>query len=164
MIQIEDTQSDLKIDKEWASAVVMATLSKEKEPFAEVYLHFVDTDAICDLHEQYFQDPSITDCISFPLDERDVPYRVLGEVFVCPKTGIDFVARKGGNPYREIAHYIIHGLLHLIGHEDLSKSGRAKMRRKERIHLKHLQESGLLLVSEDEPPRPLPILCKKFTI
>ena len=115
LIQIEDTQSDVKLDANWVSAIVTAVLRKEKEVAAEVYIHFVDTSAICALHEQYFQDPSITDCISFPLDA-----------------------------YREIAHYLIHGLLHLVGHEDLSVKGRAKMRRKERSHLKHVEELGLL--------------------
>lgn len=148
LIQIEDTQSDVKLDANWVSAIVTAVLRKEKEVAAEVYIHFVDTSAICALHEQYFQDPSITDCISFPLDARNIPYRVLGEVFVCPRTGMDFVARKGGDLYREIAHYLIHGLLHLIGHEDLSVKGRAKMRRKERSHLKHVEELGLLPIAD----------------
>lgn len=144
LIQIEDTQSDVTLDKSWVSRIITAVLSKEKEDVAEVYIHFVDTPTICALHQQYFQDPSVTDCISFPLDAKGIPYRVLGEVFVCPKTGRDFVAQKGGDLYREIIHYLIHGILHLIGHEDLSTKGRAKMRRKERSHLKYLEKLGLL--------------------
>jgi len=155
LIQIEDTQSDVKLDKNWVSSVVSAVLTKEREDVAEVYIHFVDTSTICALHQQYFEDPSVTDCISFPLDAKGIPYRVLGEVFVCPKTGFDFVSQKGGDLYREITHYLIHGLLHLIGHEDLSPKGRAKMRRKERSHLKRLEELGLLPFSD--PKILLPI-------
>ncbi len=93
----------------------------------EVALYFVSTKTICELHDQFFQDPSPTDCISFPLGETH-----LGEVFVCPATAVAYAEKKGLDPYREVNLYIIHGLLHLVGYDDRTPQEKRIMRKKEK--------------------------------
>lgn len=101
----------------------------------EVALYFVSTKTICELHDQFFQDPSPTDCISFPLGK---PH--LGEIFVCPQAAIDY-----GAPYPETTLYIIHGLLHLIGYDDLNPKDKRVMRKKEKSCMAHLNALGVRL-------------------
>ncbi len=97
------------------------------------------------LHGQYFNDRSLTDCISFPLDESESPYRVLGDVFVCPQVAIAYAGRNGGDPYLETTLYLVHGLLHLMGYDDITEKDRKKMRAAEERHLSHLQKRRLTL-------------------
>lgn len=142
-ILIENTQQDLPFSNESIEPIVQAFLDLEKISADEVSINFVDTTTICSLHEQYFDDPSTTDCISFPLDDEDEEYRVLGEIFVCPQTAVDYAREHDGDPYEEVALYIIHGLLHLIGLDDIEPDEREEMRNREKIHLKNLKKMKL---------------------
>ena len=123
-------------------------LQFENIPCDEVIINFVSTKKISQLHEEFFQDPTTTDCISFPLDDEpdETGHYVLGEIFVCPQTAIDYSLKHKTNPYDECLLYMIHGLLHLIGFDDLDPSDRRKMRRKEQIHMKNLQSKALTII------------------
>jgi probable rRNA maturation factor len=127
LVRVFDRQKDLKLDKSSIRALVRETLAYLGIAPQEVSLYFVSTKMISDLHLQFFNDPATTDCISFPLDSS-----TLGEVFVCPKTAIDYAAKNNLDPYEEVKLYIIHGLLHLIGYDDLEPKKRSLMRKKEK--------------------------------
>src|SRR5690606_21519279 len=140
-----DQQNDLSISVLQVEKLVIECLKLEGVECDEVSIQFVDTQMICDLHHRFFNDPTVTDCISFPIDQDgDTGYRVLGEVFVCPKTGIDYAQEHLKNPYEEISLYIIHGLLHLMGYDDIGED-EPRMREAEKRHSAHLSASGLLL-------------------
>jgi len=112
------------------------TTQQVGEFWSEVSFQFVGEKKIAQLHNAFFNDPTVTDCITFPVDKKEaVPPRVLGEVFVCPKVALDYAKRHGVDPYRETVLYIVHGLLHLLGYDDLKPSERKVMRRKERIYV-----------------------------
>jgi probable rRNA maturation factor len=135
-ISVFDDQSALAVSLDAAKAIIKAVLQEEHQPCDEVSLYFVTTEEICSLHKQYFNDPSPTDCISFPIDEDPTAhYRVLGDVFVCPETAINYAALHNTDPYEEVTLYIIHGLLHLIGYDDMSDEDAAIMRQAESHHM-----------------------------
>jgi len=142
-----NNQTDLPLTLPAVQAIVQAVVASEGLSFDEAAIHFVDEKAICSLHQQYFNDPSPTDCISFPMDDaNDQGFKVLGEVFVCPSAAIQYAAKEGGDPYRETTLYIIHGLLHLMGYDDIKDEDRVRMRQAEQRHMQHLKEKQLVLV------------------
>lgn len=144
-IEVSNHQTDLPLDLKKIKLIVQEFLKLENETCHEVSLSFVDTATICKLHQDFFNDPSPTDCISFPLDEeKDSPYRLLGEVFVCPATALDYATKNHLNPYEETVLYILHGLLHLIGYDDLNEKESFLMRKAETRHLHHLRDKNLL--------------------
>jgi len=126
-IHVHNSQKDLPISLKGVRALVKAVLEHFKAPHTEASIYFVTTKKICQLHEEFFDDPTTTDCISFPLDEEH-----LGEVFVCPKTAIDYATTKGIDPFDETALYVIHGLLHCLGYDDLEPKAKRTMRKKEK--------------------------------
>lgn len=145
-ILIFQNQSDLKISTNSVEKVVQQFLSFEKIHFDEVSIHFVDNSTMCDLHLEYFDDPSPTDCISFPMDDMDeIGYRVMGDVFVCPQTAIDYVKANGGNVYQEVTLYVIHGLLHLLGYDDIDEEDRKEMRKLEAAHTENLRTNDITI-------------------
>lgn len=112
--------------------------------FDEATIHFVDTQTICELHAEFFDDSTTTDCISFPMDDSDEEgYRVMGDVFVCPETARDYVLIHGGDVYKEITLYTIHGLLHLLGYDDLEEEDQVLMRCEEVRYLEHVKAKEL---------------------
>ena len=116
--------------------LIGAFLFSKKVLCSEVAIHFVSKKKICELHEHLFDDPTPTDCISIPIDapSSDAPFSHLGEVFVCPKVAIEY----GGDPEQETMLYIIHGLLHLLGFDDIKSADRKVMRREEKKALRFI--------------------------
>lgn len=142
-IQVFQNQS-IPINPSSVEKLVKEFASFHEITFDEASIHFVDTPTISDLHAKYFDDPTTTDCISFPMDDLDEEeYCILGEVFVCPETAIDFVETHGGDIYQEITLYTVHGLLHLLGYDDIEDEDRKEMRAEEARFLKHLNTKSL---------------------
>ena len=141
-IHISNRQKDLSLTKMRASIspLVRAIIKKETgsdDIWDEMSLYFVTEKKICDLHDTFFNDPSPTDCISIPVDMPDsFRPRVLGELFICPKTALAYAKKHQTDPYKETLLYIVHGLLHLLGYDDIEPGDRKKMRQKERFYMK----------------------------
>ena len=144
IVNVFNQQLALKISKDQVERLVEKVLHEEGQSCDEVNIYFVDTSTICQLHEQFFQDPSPTDCISFPMDEQkdETYYRILGEVFVCPDTALEYSRKHKTNPYEETSLYIIHGLLHLMGYDDNKEKDRNHMRQAEVRHMQILKING----------------------
>ena len=61
-----------------------------------------------------------------------------GEIFVCPLAAIAYAKKQESRPYEETALYIVHGLLHLLGYDDLEEKAKKNMRKKEKSCMRHL--------------------------
>ncbi len=79
---------------------------------------FVDDDEIARVHERFMAIPGATDVITFEH----------GEIVISTETAARQAAEYGHPLHRELTLYIIHGLLHLNGHEDTTPEGAAHMR------------------------------------
>lgn len=147
IVNIINKQKILRLDCHNLEQIALQILKIEKQKCDELSIYFVSTKKISTLHQQFFNDPSPTDCISFPLDDKscDDEYRILGEVFVCPETAIKYAESKGRDPYDETLLYIIHGILHLIGYDDREKNDKMDMRKAERKHMLNLKKLCLHL-------------------
>ncbi len=138
-INVKNRQSVYSLPTLLVKRVVKSVIEFEGQDCDEVSIFFVSTLAISKLHKQFFDDPTPTDCISFPIDiSESFGYRVLGDVFVCPETAVKYVEEHGGNIEREMILYIVHGLLHLMGYDDIDVKDRKAMRLAEKRHLKYL--------------------------
>ncbi|MBN9378116.1 MAG: rRNA maturation RNase YbeY [Chlamydiales bacterium 38-26] len=154
-INVSNKQKNLRIQALDIKKIVKAVIALENQRCDEVSIHFVTTKTLCKMHEIYFNDPTKTDCISFPMDDRDdkiegLDYRILGEVFVCPQTAIDYAHQHQSDPYRECILYVVHGLLHLMGYDDLEPALKAKMRKTENRHMKNLEKLNFLTPSQKQ--------------
>lgn len=98
-------------------------------------LSLVNDDAIRTLNAKYRGKDAATDVLSFPLDDEPASSpteRLLGDVVISIDT-----ARRQADAYdaplqREIYRLLIHGLLHLKGHDHEAADERRIMRREER--------------------------------
>jgi probable rRNA maturation factor len=86
------------------------------------------------LHSRHFDDPATTDVMTFPDGSADPATGIvhLGDLAVC----VDVAAREGAARGRstgdEVTLYCLHGLLHLIGHDDVTPRKQARMWRAQR--------------------------------
>lgn len=134
---VSNSQRTIAISLPSARKVTQFLLQRSGEK--GMALHFVGKKKISSLHEQFFNDPSPTDCITFPIHEPDF----LGEVFVCPQVALEYVTAHGGDLYQEITLYVVHGFSHLLGLDDLTPEDRKQMRAEERKWLTALAKNNL---------------------
>jgi len=143
-------QTDLSIDESKVKPIVKLVLKCEQRKSDEVSIYFVSENEICRIHGEFFDDPSPTDCISFPMDKtEDTHHHILGEIFICPKAAIDYVLKDSEevnqDPYRELTLYLVHGLLHLLGYRDEEDEARKQMHALQNKYLALLIKKQLLL-------------------
>ena len=75
-----------------------------------------------------------TDVLSFPLDDDEpqpgVPV-LLGDVVVCPAVAADQASSHAGTLDDELALLVVHGVLHVLGHDHAEPAETATMRARE---------------------------------
>ena len=148
-IDITNKQHSLKIPDDIVRKIVSEVLSLERQKCDEVSIYFVDTAEISMLHSKFFNDASTTDCISFPMDDENVEgYRMLGDIFVCPQTALEYAEEHNISPYWEVTLYIVHGLLHLLGYDDIKDKDIVMMREAEKKHMENLQRLSLIFTED----------------
>lgn len=143
-VTVFNSQKNLSFSANVVKKLVTYLLQEMDVLSDEIILHFVTKKKIQQLHLQHFDDPTPTDCISFPIDSPQTR-GILGEIFICPKVALEYAEKKKMNPYEETTLYIVHGLLHLLGYDDLEKKAKQRMRRQEKKCLKMLSEKNLIL-------------------
>lgn len=104
--------------------LVNRTLASEQAGLDRVAVSFIAASVMRDLNRRHRQQEGPTDVLSFPFDRR-FPQGSGGEILVCPEA-----IRSGREPAQEMAHLIVHGTLHLLGYEDETAAGLARMERK----------------------------------
>jgi probable rRNA maturation factor len=110
-IEVEvENRSGIAVDERSAVELARALLTAEGIEQGELGLAFVAPDEIRALKRQHLALDEATDVLSFPIDGRDqLPQglpRQLGDVVICPQV----VGEEWRRP-------LVHGLLHLLGHE-----------------------------------------------
>jgi len=119
----------------------------------ELSLLFVEEDDIAALNEQFLGHTGPTDVLAFPIDAVDVdvmssptsghsgPDRpppdptdqplLLGDVVICPVVAERQASDHAGSYDDEVALLVVHGILHVLGHDHAEPNETALMRRRE---------------------------------
>ena len=120
--------------------VVRAALAFGGRPAMPVSLLLTDDDEMQALHARHLGQATPTDVMSFDVDGA-------AEVVVSVTTARNVAEASGHSIRAEVALYIVHGLLHLLGHDDTTSRARARMRAAERSVMQRL---GLAVKPVDE--------------
>ncbi len=114
---------------------------------AELSLSLVRDPAIRKLKREYFGIDAATDVLSFPAGDFPGPGpRPLGDIVISMDTARRAAKDLGTTLERELALYLAHGMLHLLGHDHQSPQDARKMERLERKLLGH---AGMLARSDE---------------
>jgi len=138
---------DLDVDH-WAQ-VVTDTLVGEGVRFGRLDLLFVGTDEMATLNLEHMGKDGPTDVLSFPLDggfdaidlnggTSDVLSPVpthLGDVVVCPQVAGEQAPDHCGELMAELTLLVVHGVLHVLGHDHAEPDESARMVEREQVHM-----------------------------
>jgi probable rRNA maturation factor len=123
-ILVDDRQT-APVDVQGLARLAEVALLGEGAEQTELSVSFVTDDEIADLHRRYMDEEGPTDVLSFPLGEVDEEgVRILGDVVISPS------AAERNNPSdrsSELRLLLVHGILHLLGHDHQDDMSRASM-------------------------------------
>ncbi len=136
-IAIASPQEVVPIDRGLLRTVARTVLEGEDQADADISLAFVDNSTIHRLNKRYLDHDEPTDVLSFPLSGPGAK-RLQGELVIGAELAFAQAQERGHDVQAELALYVIHGLLHLCGHDDMTEADAALMREKEKAYLKQL--------------------------
>ena len=93
----------------------------------------VSDETIQDVNRRFLEHDGPTDVIAFPLEDGQ------GEVVVSAERALSEAKNRGVEPMAELLLYVVHGILHLLGHDDHDPEDAERMHA---LSLKHLLSVG----------------------
>lgn len=125
---------------------VDAALAHGGRPGLAVGVVLAGDDLMAEVHGEHLGDPTTTDVISYDLGDPGPAGGPEAELYVGVEVAGRVAAERGVEPARELALYVVHGVLHLCGFDDLTDEDAAAMRVAERAVL-----DGLGYPPDDAP-------------
>jgi probable rRNA maturation factor len=114
-------------------------------PDGSLEVAFVDSESCSQLHKSFFNDPGVTDVMTFPGSPED---EHAGDIAICPAVATE-ACRDSGLPFHEeLSLYLVHACLHLSGFDDHGEAEIKKMRQAENTVMRQLHEKGALLAAK----------------
>lgn len=133
------TQPDPQLDVDRWAALAEASATHEGG-VGELTLTFVDPDEMAALNSEHMGHEGPTDVLSFPMDDEPLPGvpTLLGDVVICPAVAIAQAPEHAGSVDDELALLVVHGVLHVLGHDHAEPDETAAMRNRELVLLQDL--------------------------
>ncbi|BDQ01887.1 rRNA maturation RNase YbeY [Ignavibacterium sp.] len=120
---------DKKIPKKKLHYFVKLILEDLKLSLSSLELNFIKSDKIREINKQYLSHDYSTDIITFNYSNNK--NRIDGEIFISVDDATENAAKYKVSYLEEIGRLIVHGVLHLIGFDDLTPGERKKMKNQE---------------------------------
>ena len=97
--------------------LVRATMESEKVRDALISVAFVGTTAIERLNRKFLSRNKATDVISFGMTRAGKASPVIGDIYICPSVAERNARALGIRVSEELARLVVHGTLHILGHD-----------------------------------------------
>jgi probable rRNA maturation factor len=154
---VGDEQADQRIDgPRWQQLAERVLAHEGIRGEAELSILFVDEATIAELNNRFMGHEGPTDVLAFPLEDELVepgrypdsstsgpvdprvrgeagdPPLLLGDVVICPAVAVRNSAEHNRSLDDEVALLVVHGILHVLGHDHADPEQEAAMQAKER--------------------------------
>lgn len=141
-LAVSNRQHIRKINPQSVKEIAAAALADLKIQEAELGIVIVSAKEMASINESFLGHEGPTDVITFDYSEavkvprasrsaQRVPARIHGEIFICVAEAERQAKTFETDWQSEVVRYIIHGILHLAGYDDLQPVARKKMKREE---------------------------------
>jgi probable rRNA maturation factor len=159
-LDISARQAHVRVDTAYVRKVTRTVLAAERIAAAQISVALADDATVRRVNRDFLGHDYDTDVLSFLFESsavtlgrqpkrrgvsdqiaqpRGAGRRIDGEVLVSAEMAVQMAARFGWSARDELTLYLVHGLLHLCGYDDLSPAERRLMRQRERAILAQLK-------------------------
>jgi len=133
-VAISNRQRRLKINAKLLAKITQQARELVGDLDGELSVVLVDDAAIANLNAQYHATPAPTDILSFDYGEGHA------ELIISVEHAVAQAKRFRTTPTRELVLYVVHGILHLNGHDDAATRDRRRMRAAEQRLMAQLRK------------------------
>jgi len=147
-VVIANRQRKKKINTPALKQIVGALLAELELEQVDLGINLVSAREMTLVNETFLQHEGPTDVITFDHEEMRETENgkrktIHGELFVCVDVAGVQAKEFKAKWQSEVVRYIVHGVLHLLGHDDLKPQMRRKMKRAENRLVRRLQQEFL---------------------
>ena len=104
----------------------------------EITIRVVAEEESAKLNGKFRHKPYPTNVLSFPYEAEALSEPVLGDLVICAPVVAREATEQGKEPHAHWAHMVVHGVLHLLGHDHIQEDEAERMEAKERVILARL--------------------------
>ena len=135
-IDISSSVRRLSVSRARIRDAAVAALEAERAKDAMLSITFVGRATMSQLNHRYLGHHGPTDVISFGLGRVGKRGAIVGDVYICADVARENARRQDIPPGEELLRLVVHGTLHVLGHDHPTGEGRTTSRmwrRQERI-------------------------------
>jgi probable rRNA maturation factor len=135
-IDISSNVRRLTVSRARVREAAAAALNAERVRNAMLSITFVGRAAMSEMNHRYLRHRGPTDVISFGLERTGKRGAVIGDIYICPEVARDNAKRQGIPIGEEVLRLVVHGTLHVLGHDHpvgVSRMTSPMWQRQERI-------------------------------
>ncbi len=114
VIHVNRLEDAADLGRDDVVGAVRATAEAERVATGEISVTFIDAAAMSALNATHLGCQGPTDVIAFNLGERDAPF---GDIYICPEVARTSAEELGLELREELLRLVVHGALHLFGHD-----------------------------------------------
>lgn len=134
MIEVEFASGPRMVSAAWVKRVIGHTLKREKASRERVVVLLTDNSRIRKINKKHLGHDYATDVISFGMEEAGY----LGDLAVSVQMARAMAKELDLPAKEELARYLVHGTLHLLGYDDKKKEDHKRMHRRQEALLKEV--------------------------
>jgi probable rRNA maturation factor len=109
-------------------AVATAVLAAERVRAALISVAFVSARAIAELNRDHLGVDGPTDVIAFSLQQSGRGAPLIGDIYIAPAVARAHARRHRVTEREEVVRLVVHGVLHVLGHDHPGDAGRVSSR------------------------------------
>lgn len=135
-VVIANRQRTRKMDSRGLKKMVGELFRELKISEAELGIHLVGAKEMARVNWDFLRHEGSTDVITFDHSNaegggRSEALKIHGELFICVDDAVKQAKEFGTAWQSEVTRYVVHGVLHLLGYDDMKPALRRVMKREE---------------------------------
>jgi len=120
-------------EKEKTRKWLKAVIANEKKEFRQIDIILCSDDYLRALNKKYLSHDYFTDVISFNYTEADI--KISGDIFISLDRVRENAQKFEKEEDEELRRVMVHGVLHLLGYNDVNRSEKEIMQENEDFYL-----------------------------
>jgi probable rRNA maturation factor len=143
-VTLLNRQRSKSIDTRLLKKITLALFAELNLSGAELGVHLVGARKMAQVNWQFLRHEGSTDVLTFDHGDAmeavgSANRRVAGELFISVDDAVRQAAEFGATWRSEVVRYVVHGVLHLVGYDDLRPEPRRAMKRAENRLVRRLE-------------------------
>lgn len=140
------SENGIRVNKILVHEIINLMKTEFKFSIVSLQINFIFSDTIWNINKEYLRHDYSTDIITF--NYSGDTEKLDGEIFISIDDAAVNASKYSCSRDNEVLRLIIHGILHLLGYDDMNASDRSVMKKAENKltkHFEYLLENGILI-------------------